>query len=135
MPAEISCSWFGPLALAPAEVTTRFRGVPSFEALVARGWEPETTLLYAPPPDACETDGAVLGRMFAWDERSPVIWIFATVGLCRVDQAKHPGRHAFRHCELVMATNNAETEDPFPVRLGVVLSQGAGAFPAWDWDQ
>jgi hypothetical protein len=35
----------------------------------------------------------------------------------------------------VLATNNAERDDPFPARLGVVLSVGTDQFPGWDWNE
>jgi hypothetical protein len=35
----------------------------------------------------------------------------------------------------VLATNNAEREDPFPTRLGVVLAMGEEGLPGWDWAQ
>ena len=103
---------------------------------MARGWDAQTTLVYAPRKrPGYELDLCVVGRMFAWDDRSPIVWLFSTIGLCKVAQPAQPGRPAFRRFELVLATNNAELEDPFPSRLGVVLSANGGDFPGWDWKQ
>ena len=135
-PVEIARPWFGPLSAAQPEVVKRLQGVPSFQALAARGWEPEKTLLYVPcHKKTFDAEVYVVGRMFAWDDQSPVIWVFSTIGLCGIGQPHREGRAAFRRFELVLATNNSEKEDPFPSRLGVVLSQAPGTLPGWDWNQ
>jgi hypothetical protein len=136
MMSAITRPWFGPLSLASPELVTRLHAVPSFAALVARGGEASGTLVYVPPKR--EDDGAdvfVVGRMFAWDEHSPVVWIFSTIGLCLLDQPALADRKGFHHFELVIGTNNSSKEDPFPARIGMVLSQPPATFPAWDWAQ
>lgn len=91
--------------------------------------------MYAPRRrDGYDLDVFVLGRTLARDSRSPIVWVFSTIGLCTVEQGVGGGKSAFRHFELALATNNSEREDPFPSRLGVVLDQGA-ALPGWDWSQ
>lgn len=134
--SAITRPWFGPLSLASRELLTCLHAMPSFAVLLARGADPSSTLVYVPPKsEHDEADVFVVGRMFAWDEQSPVVWVFSTIGLCLLDQAVPVGRKAFQHFELVLGTNHADKEDPFPARLGVVLSQPPGTFPAWDWNQ
>lgn len=134
--SAITRPWFGPLSLASRELVTRLHAMPSFAALLARGWDAPSTLVYVPPKrEGYEAEVFIVGRMFAWDEQSPVVWIFSTIGLCLLDQPSPSGRKAFQHFELVLGTNNSNKEDPFPARIGVVLSQPSGTFPAWDWDQ
>jgi hypothetical protein len=128
--------WFGPLALASRELVTRLHAVPSFAALLARGVDAPSTLVYVPPKR--EDDDAeifVVGRMFAWDEQSPVVWIFSSIGLCLLEQPTLARGKAFKGFELALGTNNSNVDDPFPSRLGVVLSHPPETFPAWDWDQ
>src|SRR6185369_65192 len=126
--------WFGPLSLAPQAVRSRLDTIPSFRALLARGWSPEKTLLYVPRTrEGYALDIVVLGRDYARDDRSQAIWMFTTIGLCKVEQAVRSDRPSFRRFELILALNNAEREDPFPSRLGVVLSQGSESLPGWDW--
>jgi len=133
---EINCPWLGPLAMAPPELASHQRSCPSLAVLMARGWEPQRTLVYVPPrKEGYDLDIFVVGRMFSWDDQSPVVWMFSTIGLSVLDQPAQGGRTAFRRFELFLATNNAETEDPFPTRIGIVLGQPPGAFPGWDWDQ
>jgi hypothetical protein len=128
--------YLGPLLLASDALRARLDAVPSFRALMARGWSPEKTLIYVPRKlKGYDLDVVVLGRTYAKDERSQVIWILSTVGLCNVEQPARPDRPGFRRFELVLATNNAEREDPFPTRLGVALAMGAEGLPAWDWSQ
>lgn len=134
--SEITRPWLGPLSFASRDLLTPLYAVPSFAALLARGVDPSSTLLYAPP--ITEHDGGdvfVVGRMFAWDEQSPVVWIFSTIGLSLFRQESRLGRKTFPHFELVLGTYSANKDDPFPARLGVVLSQPPGAFSAWDWNQ
>lgn len=134
--SEIRRPWFGPLSLAQPEVMERLQSIPTLQALVARGWDPASTLLYVPRiQETFDADVYVLGRMFAWDAQSPVIWVFSTIGLCEIEQPARERRAAFKRFELVLATNNAEKEDPFPSHLGVVLSQAPGTVPGWDWSQ
>lgn len=122
--------------MAEPATLRRLHEVKSFQTLIARGWEAEKTLLFVPKhKPAYHAEIFVVGTMFAWDEQSPVIWQFSTIGLCTLAQAEQPDRAAFSHFELVLATNNAEKEDPFPMRLGIVLSAGAEKFPGWDWSQ
>jgi hypothetical protein len=132
--SAITRPWFGPLSLASPELLTCLHAMPSFAVLLARGVDPPSTLVYVPPKREPE-EVFVVGRMFAWDKQSPVVWIFSTIGLCLLDQAAPVGRKIFHHFELVLGTNNSNKEDPFPARLGVVLSQPPGAFLAWDWNQ
>jgi hypothetical protein len=102
---------------------------------MARGWDRERTLVHAPRPrEGYELGLRVIGRMFARDRESPLIWMFSTIGLCKLEQPTQPERTSFRRFELVLVTNNAERDDPFPTRLGVALSQGSD-FVAWDWNQ
>lgn len=134
--SAITRPWFGPLSLASPELVTCLHAMPSFAALLARGADPSSTLVYVPPKtEGDEAEVFIVGRMFAWDDQSPVVWIFSTIGLCLLDQPASVGRKAFHHFELVLGTNNSNTEDPFPARIGVVLSQPPGTFPAWDWNQ
>src|SRR5262245_20589597 len=113
--------WIGPMSSLPAGVRRHLETVPSFRALVERGWVPERTLAYAPRRrEGYDLDVFVLGRSFARDSRSPIVWFFSTIGLCTVEQGVGGGRRAFRHFELALGTNNAERDDPFPSRLGVV---------------
>jgi hypothetical protein len=136
MPVQNDGAWFGPLSVAPASVTRRIQSVPAFKVLEARGLTPEKTLIYAPVPnEPTEPDIVVIGRMFAWDEKSPAIWIFSTIGLSLLEQSVQDGQLAFRHFELALATNNSEKEDPFPTRIATVLSQRDASIPGWDWDQ
>lgn len=128
--------WIGPLSTAPADVLDRLRTAPTFQTLIAHGWDPAKTLLYVPVhAETFDADICIVGRTFAWDDSSPIIWLFSTIGLSRIAQTPQPGRAAFRRFELVVATNNAEREDPFPSRLGVVLAQGSEQLPGWDWRQ
>lgn len=111
-------------------------GVPSFKALMARDWKPDRTLLYVPVrKPSFALDIAVVARQFAWDAKSPIVWLFSTVGLCAMVQPVRERREAFRRFELVLAANNAELEDPFPSRLGVALAQEPDGLPGWDWGQ
>jgi hypothetical protein len=136
VPTEIDRRWLGPLSSAPPALAKRLRDIPSFAALAARGWDDDRTLVCLPrKKEGYDLDIFVVGRMFSWDAQSPVIWIFSTIGLCAVEQPRRDSRQGFEHFELVLATSNSETEDPFPARLGVVLSQGRDGMPGWDWDQ
>jgi hypothetical protein len=137
---NISRPWFGPLSLAQPEVLEVLESIPSFEALSNRGMQPDKTLLYIPGHgDDGDADFIfVLGQMFAWDESSPVIWLFSTVGLCTLEQPTREQRAAFRHFELVLPSfpsNGPDHEDPFPARIGVVLSAEGATLPGWDWSQ
>jgi hypothetical protein len=134
--SAITRPWFGPLSLASRELLTCLHAMPSFTILLTRGADPSSMLVYVPPKgEHGEAEMFVVGRMFAWDEQSPVVWIFSTIGLCLLDQTAPVGRKAFHHFELLLGTNNSSSEDPFPARLGVVLSQPPGTFPGWDWNQ
>jgi hypothetical protein len=63
--------------------------MPSFAVLVARGADLHSTLAYVPPErEHGEAAVFIVGRMFAWDAQSPVVWIFSTIGLCLLDQAR-----------------------------------------------
>lgn len=122
--------WFGPLSLAPAALRETLAAAPTFQALLARHWEPSQTLVFAPPRRTdYELDVCAVARMFAWDEKSPVIWLLSSIGLCQVAQLQRPRRSAFRRFELVLACSGG-LDDPFPHRLGVALSM-----EDWDWNQ
>lgn len=122
----------GPLALAPAGLRQTLDAAPTFRALLARDWDPSQTLVFAPPRrEGYELDVCVVARTFAWDEKSPVIWLLSSIGLCNVVQPQRPKRAAFRRFELVLACSGGQ-EDPFPHRLGVVLSM---SMEGWDWSQ
>lgn len=134
------CPWFGPLSLAHPEVIAALDAIPSYRALALRGLVPRKTLLYVPrKDDPSDLDLFVLARMFAWDDRSPVVWLLSTVGLCAIEQPVRANRAAFRRFELVVAARpatGADLDDPFPARLGVVLSaEDEMAGSAWDWNQ
>lgn len=122
--------WFGPLSLAPPSLRDRLDAAPTFRALLARDWNPSQTLVFAPPRrEGYELDVCVLARTFAWDERSPVIWLLSSIGLCSVMQPPRPNRRAFRRFELVLACSGGK-DDPFPDRLAV-----ACMLESWDWNQ
>lgn len=125
--------WLGPLALAPSSLRSTLEAAPSYRALLARGWDPRQTLVFAPRRrDGYELDICVVARTFAWDETSPVVWLLSSIGLCHASQPQLPERPAFRRFELVLACSGGR-DDPFPDRLGVALTlEGYGA---WDWNQ
>jgi hypothetical protein len=136
-PPVVARPWLGPLATAQPVVRDRLSRIPSFEALLGRGLDASRTLLYVPEhSDSFVTDLYVLGRMFAWDDHAPLTWVFNTVGLCALEQPARPRRSAFQRFELALATNNAaETEDPFPAKIGVALAQEPHSLPGWDWNE
>lgn len=125
-PVPIRHPWFGPLALAQPELLKRLELIPSYVALCRRGLSPERTLLFVPEQkESFEAEIFVIGQMFSWDDQSPVLWLFSTVGLCTIEQPTRGNRPAFRRFELVLGTwpNQTPDPDPFPgQRLGVVLS-------------
>ncbi len=129
-------SWIGPLASAPSDVLRRLEQLPSFQILDRRGLSREHTLLFVPERrPTFDAEIFVLGQMFAWNSASRLTWLFSTHGLCQFETPAVTGRSAFPHFELVLATNNSEQEDPFPFRLGVVLSRGPESFLGWDWGE
>ncbi|WP_394846272.1 hypothetical protein LZC95_02260 [Pendulispora brunnea] len=101
--------------------------------------QPDKTLLYVPEhKETFCADIFVLAQMFAWNDMSPVIWLLSTIGLCTIEQPYREKRKAFRRFELVLATypSAGDPEDPFPARLGVVLSwRGGSRFPGWNWEE
>ena len=125
--------WVGPLALAPVSLRATLEAAPSYQALLARGWDPLQTLVFAPPRrEGYDLDVCVVARTFAWDETSPMIWMLSSIGLCHAAQLQLPKRSAFRRFELVLACTGGR-DDPFPDRLSVALTlEGWGA---WDWNQ
>jgi hypothetical protein len=131
-----SSAWLGPLSRAPAEVTSRLRDEPGMTVLLGRGWTAERTLLYVPPRrEGYDLHVVVVGRNVNIGENKPILWMFSTVGLSAVQQARRGAAQAFRRIELVLVLSNSEREDPFPTRLGVALAQEPNPFPGWDWSQ
>lgn len=136
MIAERSSAWLGPLARAGTDVGARVRDDPSMKVLLARGWRAEQTLLYIPPRrEEYDLNVAVVGRAVNVGDDAPVLWVFSTIGLGAVDQARRGDAQAFRRAELVVAFDNSEPEDPFPTKIGVALAQEPEPFAGWDWSQ
>jgi hypothetical protein len=88
--------------------------------------------LFAPTRRKDALEVFVLARMFAWDDASPVVWVLTTIGLSALEQPAQERRQAFRRFELVVAVRPG-LEDPFPARLGVVLSAPGATLPGWNW--
>jgi len=100
---------------------------------MARGWDPRQTLVFAPRRrDGYDLDVCVVARTFAWDDKSPIVWLLSSIGLCHAAQPELPQRSAFRRFELVLACSGGR-DDPFPDRLGVALT--LDGWGAWDWNQ
>lgn len=128
--------WFGLLADAPESLAARLQRVASLKTLLARGWAPEQTLLYVPQVRAgYELGVVVVARTVALREDAPALWALSTIGLCELEQGSRASAWTVPHFELAMMSNNSETEDPIPARLGVALHCGADSLPGWDWNQ
>ena len=131
-PNPTELPWFGPLSDAPADLLSRLEQLESFEVLKNRRLDASCSLLLAPRHrKTFDAEIAVLGTMHAWDDNSPVVWLFSTLGLSTIQQPESE-RFTFRRFEIVLATNNAEQEDPFPSRIGIALRS---ELPGWDWNE